>query len=116
MALGLVLVQVEWRRTLEEMASRTMDYGIVDTVKIPDDLPEGDYVLSFRWDVEQLPQVWGNCADVTVKVKGAAKPTKAFSAWNGCEACCTETLGPCANCTKCLDDKSGVCAYCWNPL
>merc|ERR1711988_1738430 len=102
--------------TLEEMASRTMDWSVVDTVKVPDDLPEGDYVVSWRWDVEQLPQVWGSCADVQIKVKGAAKPTKAFSAWNGCEACCRETLGPCANCTKCLDDKTGDCAYCWNPL
>merc|ERR1711939_367397 len=32
------------------------------------------------------------------------------------EACCSETLGPCANCTKCLNDKTGDCAYCWNPL
>jgi len=102
--------------TMEEMASRSMDFGIVDLVKVPDNLPEGDYVLSFRWDCEQLAQVWGNCADVTVKVKGTAKATKAFSKWNGCEACCSETLGPCANCTKCADDKTGDCAYCWNPL
>jgi len=103
--------------TLDEMASRAMPFGIVDLVKIPEDLPEGDYVLSFRWDCEQLPQVWGNCADVKIKVKDSdAKPTKPFSKFSGCEACCHETLGPCANCTKCLNDKTGDCAYCWNPL
>jgi len=99
--------------TLEEMASRAMPYGIVDLVKVPD-VPPGDYILSFRWDCEQLPQVWSNCADVKVAVTG--KPTKPFSPFAGCEACCTETLGPCANCTKCLNDKTGDCAYCWNPL
>lgn len=101
--------------TLDEMASRAMDFGIVDLVKVPE-VPPGDYVLSFRWDCEQLPQVWGNCADVKIKVKGTAKPTKPFSAWNGCESCCAEALGPCANCTKCLDDRTGACSYCWNPL
>merc|ERR1711957_415751 len=99
--------------TLEEMASRAMPYGIVDLVKIPENLEPGDYILSFRWDCEQLTQVWGNCADVQIRVKGTAKPTKPFSDWGGCDACCT---GPCGNCTKCLNDKSGDCAYCWNPL
>lgn len=106
--------------TLEEMASRSMPFGIVDKVKVPD-VPPGDYILSFRWDCEQLPQVWSNCADVKIRLQsdvaqGTAKPTKPFSAWGGCEACCKETLGPCANCTSCLDDKAGACAYCWNPL
>jgi hypothetical protein len=101
--------------TPEEMASRTKDFsfGIVDLVKVPD-LPPGDYVLGFRWDVEQLPQVWSNCADVKIEVKG--KPTKPFSPWSGCEECCHETRGPCANCTKCLNDKTGDCGYCWNTL
>jgi hypothetical protein len=101
--------------TLEEMASRAMPFGIVDLVKVPD-IPPGEYVLSFRWDCEQLPQVWSNCADVKIQVKGAAKPTKPFSGFSGCEACCTETLGPCANCSKCVSDKTGDCAYCWAPL
>jgi len=100
--------------SLDEMASRAMSFGIVDLVKVPDNIPPGDYILSFRWDCEQLPQVWSNCADVAIKVEG--KPTKAFSAWGGCEACCQETLGPCGNCTKCLNDKTGDCAYCWSPL
>merc|ERR1712151_394514 len=99
--------------TLEEMASRAMPYGVVDKVKIPDNLPPGDYMLSFRWDCEQLPQVWGNCADVKIAKEGTAKPTKPFSKWAGCDACCN---GPCHNCTACLDDKTGACEYCWKPL
>jgi hypothetical protein len=34
-----------------------------DTVIIPEDLPEGDYVLGFRWDTED-PQIWVSCANV----------------------------------------------------
>jgi len=40
------------------------NFGIIDKVKIPEDLPAGSYVMSWRWDVEQSPQIWANCADV----------------------------------------------------
>jgi len=36
-----------------------------DTVIIPADLPEGDYVMGFRWDTED-PQIWVSCANVRV--------------------------------------------------
>jgi len=50
-------------------------FNIVDLVQIPADLVPGDYVLSFRWDCEQTPQIWQNCADVTVTPpKGGAAP------------------------------------------
>jgi len=39
-------------------------FSIVDKVRVPADLPAGDYVLSFRWDCEQTPQVWNTCASV----------------------------------------------------
>jgi len=35
-----------------------------DKVKVPENLPEGDYVLSFRWDAEGAAQVWVSCAFV----------------------------------------------------
>jgi len=105
----------EEKCTLEEEAARAMPYGVVDKVRVPN-VPPGDYILGFRWDVEQLPQVWSNCADVQIRVAGTAKPTKPFSPWSGCEPCCAETLGPCANCTQCLHTKTGDCAYCWTPL
>merc|ERR1712154_454764 len=34
-----------------------------DTVIIPEGMPEGDYVLGFRWDTED-PQIWVSCANV----------------------------------------------------
>jgi hypothetical protein len=40
--------------------------NIVDMLKLPQDLPTGDYVLSFRWDVEDGGQVWAQCANVAV--------------------------------------------------
>lgn len=37
---------------------------ISDMVKVPE--VSGHYVLSWRWDSEQTPQVWTNCADVYI--------------------------------------------------
>lgn len=39
-------------------------WSIVDLVKIPKDLVPGFYILSFRWDCEQTPQVWSTCANL----------------------------------------------------
>jgi hypothetical protein len=53
-----------------EYCARVMDFHIVDLVQIPTDLPLGDYVLSFRWDCEQTPQIWTNCADIEITESG----------------------------------------------
>eukprot|EP00038_Savillea_parva_P007945 m.173462 g.173462 ORF g.173462 m.173462 type:complete len:369 (+) comp13700_c0_seq1:259-1365(+) len=37
---------------------------ITDQVRAPSD--PGEYVLRWRWDVEQNPQIWTHCADITV--------------------------------------------------
>lgn len=39
---------------------------IVDRVRLPRDLASGDYVLGWRWDSEQTPQVWASCADIEI--------------------------------------------------
>lgn len=39
-------------------------WQIVDQVLAPD--TPGEYVLRWRWDVEQNPQIWTHCADITV--------------------------------------------------
>jgi hypothetical protein len=44
-------------------------FSVVDLVLVPDDLEPGDYVLSWRWDCEQSPQIWQSCADITVQGK-----------------------------------------------
>ena len=46
--------------------AETFKFSIVDKVYVPDDLESGDYVLSFRWDTEQTPQVWNTCASISL--------------------------------------------------
>lgn len=41
-------------------------YSVVDEVEVPADLEAGDYLLSWRWDAEQSPQIWQNCADISL--------------------------------------------------
>merc|ERR1711924_175015 len=48
-----------------------LQYSIVDKVIIPSDIDTGDYLLSWRWDCEQSPQIWQNCADVRIVDSGA---------------------------------------------
>lgn len=40
--------------------------NIVDRVVVPSHIAPGRYLLSWRWDCEQSPQVWQNCADIVV--------------------------------------------------
>jgi hypothetical protein len=39
-------------------------WAIVDEVQVPN--VTGDFVLRWRWDTEQNPQIWTHCADVTI--------------------------------------------------
>jgi hypothetical protein len=39
---------------------------IVDHVRIPSELPAGEYVLGWRWDCEQSNQIWQSCSDVSI--------------------------------------------------
>jgi len=48
-----------------------LKFAIVDKLRVPDNIPSGEYVLSFRWDVEQTDQVWNTCADIVVTQKAA---------------------------------------------
>jgi len=41
------------------------NFNIIDTVEVPEGI-EGEYVLSWRWDSEQTPQVWAGCSDVLI--------------------------------------------------
>lgn len=97
----------------KQLLNQNFDFGIVDKVKVPD-VPPGDYVISFRWDSEQTPQVWNSCADVKIVADG--KTTKAFTPTRGCHGCCPHTNSLCSNCTGCLNDKTGDCSYCWKVL
>lgn len=41
-------------------------FNIIDQVRVPKNIDLGEYVLSFRWDCEQTPQVWAQCADINI--------------------------------------------------
>lgn len=49
-----------------EKVKRLFNVNFVDLVEVPTSLPAGDYVLSWRHDSEQTPQVWAACADITL--------------------------------------------------
>jgi len=56
--------------------SYQFQFSIFDAVKVPATLVPGEYALSFRLDAEQTPQVWTQCADVTVTPAAAAAASK----------------------------------------
>ena len=41
-------------------------FSIIDKVQLPGHLEPGKYVVSFRWDCEQTPQVWTTCSNVNL--------------------------------------------------
>lgn len=41
-------------------------WRIIDHVQVPSDLVPGDYILSFRWDAEETPQIWNSCSDIRI--------------------------------------------------
>merc|ERR1711904_85670 len=51
--------------TEDETNAQLFQWSVVDKVRVPNVAP-GDYVVSFRWDSEQTPQVWASCSDVTI--------------------------------------------------
>jgi len=45
---------------------RPFAISVIDVLAIPATTPPGDYVLGWRWDVEETAQVWSSCSDVTI--------------------------------------------------
>jgi hypothetical protein len=42
-------------------------FTMIDTLQVPANIDAGEYVLSWRWDCEETPQVWNSCADITIE-------------------------------------------------
>ena len=58
----------EWYRLTSTPQKRgiTFNFSIVDQLKVPSHLTPGDYVLSFRWDCEETPQIWAQCSNIKI--------------------------------------------------
>ena len=41
-------------------------WAFKDNVQVPALLEPGRYVLSFRWDTQNTPQVWNSCANINI--------------------------------------------------
>jgi len=51
--------------TVDETMGQFFSWNILDKVQVPL-VPPGEYVVSFRWESEQTPQIWASCSDVTI--------------------------------------------------
>ena len=50
--------------TIKDPSSPRFKFHIVDKIQIPSHLEPGNYVISFRWDCEQTPQIWNACGSI----------------------------------------------------
>merc|ERR1712060_1036511 len=51
---------------LHDVTHDTSNYAIQDSLKVPTNIPAGEYVLGWRWDCEATSQIWSSCADITI--------------------------------------------------
>lgn len=63
---GAIVYQAPCTSAQALAMSIQFQFSIFDAVKVPASLMPGEYVLSFRLDAELTPQVWSQCADITV--------------------------------------------------
>lgn len=66
-----------WGYVSNPMVNRTLP-AVIDRLRVPADLQPGSYVLGFRWDCEQTPQIWTSCADIIVSPAPVAMGIRAF--------------------------------------
>jgi len=57
----------QWAKiNLPREANAQDQWAFKDLVEVPETLAPGDYVLSFRWDCQESPQVWNGCANIKI--------------------------------------------------
>ena len=56
----------EWAKVNLPTHGGGIYWSFKDLVEVPEDLEPGEYVLSFRWDCQQSPQVWNSCANIQI--------------------------------------------------
>jgi len=49
-----------------QKANEYVDWAFKDIVRVPKNITPGKYILSWRWDCENTPQVWSSCANINI--------------------------------------------------
>jgi len=53
-------------KNAQKSKAANFDWNIMDKVRVPRNIPTGEYVLSFRWDSEQVGQIWNTCSNIRI--------------------------------------------------
>ena len=56
----------QWNKINLPSNSGDVEWFWKDLVQVPESLETGRYVLSFRWDCQNTPQVWNSCANIEI--------------------------------------------------
>merc|ERR1712093_15710 len=48
--------------------------AVIDLLEIPETIEPGEYVLQYRYDSEQTPQVWNTCSDIKILPRVLGQP------------------------------------------
>ena len=57
----------KWTKNPLNSRHSSEEHGhVIDYVEVPSYLDHGRYVLSFRWDCQQSPQIWKVCANIDI--------------------------------------------------
>lgn len=126
---GLYGWGTDYTDRISHQPNHYMPYFIIDRLQVPSNLPIGNYVLSWRWDVEQGGQIWTTCADIELVPDPVDEAD--WAAWDDeCAVwpppspsppcldewrshCDDDSSGGCGLCKPCIDRKTGPCEPCW---
>jgi hypothetical protein len=64
--IGTFMVDFQATKATTTAGIEGLPYSIVDKVVVPPGIEAGEYLLSWRWDAEQSPQIWQSCADIQI--------------------------------------------------
>jgi len=56
----------QWTKINTQPNAGNVEWFWKDRVQVPQSLETGRYVLSFRWDCQNTPQVWNSCANIEI--------------------------------------------------
>merc|ERR1712039_50758 len=62
---GVGCGQPPYGKTWDGLWAQEFHFNILDELVVPL-VPPGDYIMSFRWDCEETPQIWNTCTDIKI--------------------------------------------------